>query len=327
MKQIAGYGLIHIFVMFFCGCATLDRTVPHTVTEPSYTPDIRPARLAVVLSGGALRGFAHIGVLRELRANGIEPDLIVGTSAGAIVGALYASGMTDVEMDAAAEALDRDRMDILLDWTIPKFGLFKGETIHEFIDRHAKRQEMELFPIRFAAVAVEAERACLQVFNAGDIGKAVQASAAIPVVLAPVKISERRYLDGALASPLPVRVARALGATHVIAVDVTFDPAERRFGNILESYWRTTLVMRRALAANEWPDADHVLRPALPPESRISFAGRSMLIEAGAMAVRNDLAPIRKALSTQSTIPPGVHPALRTILCPEISFGQQSATR
>lgn len=297
------------------GCEALDRTPLDTVEEPGFViPDKRPVGLAVVLSSGATRGFAHIGVLRELRAHGIIPDLVVGTSVGAIVGALFASGATDEEMQAAAQEFGSD---LFVDWSIPRFGLLHGSTIHAFIDRHAKRHRIESFPIRFAAVAVEAERACLQIFNTGDAGKAAQASTTVPVVLVPPEISGRRYLDGGLASPLPVRVARALGAERVIAVDVTFDPAERRFESILEAFWRMTLVMHRTLAVNERVDAEHVIVPMLPPESRISFASRQTLIEAGAEAVRKDLPEIRKALHSAPRVPAGtVHPVLKTLLCP-----------
>ena len=297
------------------GCGTLNRPTPHTIAEPSFAaPDKRPVRLAVVLSSGALRGFAHVGVLRELRAQGIVPDLVVGTSVGAIVGAVFASGATDSEMDAAAQALSSD---LLMDLTMPRLGLLTGRAIHEFVDHHAKGHRIESFPIRFAAVAVEAERACLQIFNAGDVGKATQASITVPVVLAPPEIAGRHYLDGALASPLPVRVARALGAERVIAVDVTFDPAQRGFASIVEAFWRTTLMMHWTLAVNERQDADYVIVPMLPPESRISLASRQTLIEAGAEAVRKALPEIREALLAPAHVPLGtVHPVLKTLLCP-----------
>ena len=311
MRQIAAA----ILALILGGCAVSTRAPPHTVEEPAYAvPAGRPVRLAVVLSSGAMRGFAHVGVLRELRAQGIVPDLVVGTSVGAIVGALFASGATDGEMLAAARDFGSD---LLVDWTMPRLGLLPGRSIHAFIDRHAKRHRIETFPIGFAAVAVEAERACLQIFNAGDVGKATQASSTIPVVLAPPEISGQHYLDGGLASPLPARVARALGAERVIAVDVTFDPAQRGFGSILEAFWRTTLMMHWTLAVNERQDADHVIVPMLPPESRIGFGSRETLIEAGAEAVRKDLPEIRKALAVPPRAPAGtVHPVLKALLCP-----------
>jgi NTE family protein len=302
------------------GCAALHPPQPRTSVDPNFVPPQRPYRLAVVLSSGTLRGFAHFGVLAELKANGIEPDLIVGTSAGAMVGALVASGLNEAELN---EAIDSMQVDYLRDWTIPRLGLLGGHSLHEFVDRRAKHHVMEEFPIAFAAVAVEAERACLQVFNAGDPGKAAQASSTVPVILSPPRIGGRYYLDGALASPLPVRVARALGAEKIIAVDVTFDPAERGFVNILEAYWRTTLVMHRALAINERADADYTLSPRLPPEFLINFGARHRMIEAGREAVRNELPSIRLALAGNAAAPAGtVHPSLVKLKCPELKLGR-----
>ena len=260
-----------------------------------------------------------MGVIRELRAHGIKPDLIVGTSVGAIVGAVAASGLTDPELASAVDSTDRD---VFMEWAKPQLGLLGGHAIHEFIDKNVKQHAIESFPLRFAAVALEADRACIQVFNAGDPGKAVQASATIPVLLSPPKIAGRYYLDGGLASPLPVRIARALGAQHVIAVDVTFDPADRPFASITEAFWRTSLVMKWALAVSERSDADFVIRPAFPAEDQITFPTRRMLVETGAQAVRNDLEAIRKALRENPPAPPGVaHPSLTTMLCPELKLG------
>lgn len=296
------------------GCALVGRHAPRTAADPSFDASLnRPAKLAVVLSAGTMRGFAHVGVLRELAANGIVPDLIVGSSAGAMVGAIWASGATAAELEAAVEAAGTGTF---LDLQTSRRGLFGGEGIHDFVDRHVKLHRIEQFPIRFAAVAVDAERSCLQVFNKGDAGKAVQASATVPVLLAPPRIGGRQYLDGALISPLPVRVARALGAQHVLAVDVSFEPAERSWFNLVEAFWRTSLVTRWALAVSEGREADYLLRPRLPPERSIGLGARRELVEAGAQAVRQHLDAIRAALAAKPLATPGsVHPALAEWTC------------
>lgn len=298
------------------GCANFMQLDPQTSAEPAFVTPNKPYRLAVVLSSGSLRGLAHFGVLSELKANGIEPDLIVGSSAGAVAGALIASGLSEEEL---ATAIDTMRFDLLRDWTIPKLGLLGGHSIHDFIDKRVKHHRIEAFPIAFAAISVEAERTCLQVFNAGDPGKAAQASSTIPVVLSPPKIGNLHYLDGALASPLPVRVARAMGAERIIAVDVTFDPAERYFANILEAYWRTTLVMQRALAVNESVDADFTLYPRLPPEYMVNFGTRHTVVEAGREAVRKALPSILQVLNGKPPAQAGsVHRSLQSLVCPEV---------
>ncbi len=306
------------------GCAHLSRPEPQTTADPVYDPaSIRPARLALVLSAGTMRGFAHVGVLRELRAQGIEPDLIVGASAGALVGALAASGASAVEMHAAVDAV---ALRGFLDLRTSRRGLLGGEGVHLFVDQHVKHHRIEEFPVRFAAVAVDAERSCLQIFNKGDPGKAVQASSTVPVLLAPPRIAGRQYLDGALISPMPVRVARALGAERVIAVDVTFEPAERGTFQIIEAFWRTSLVTRWALAVNERVDADYVIKPALLPEPLINLGTRHELIEAGAAAVRRELPAIRDALRAAPVgVAGSVHPGLEALSCAELGLRASKA--
>ena len=308
------------------GCAWLPAPDPVTLDEPRYdVGEARPARWALVLSSGAMRGFAHVGALRELEAAGLVPDLIVGTSSGAIVGALAASGLGGEELERAAMKIGRD---VFVDWTLPYTGLVGGRGIHAFVDRHARLHRIEDFPIRFAAVSVEAEGGCLQVFNAGDPGKAVQASSTVPVLLAPAEISSKRYLDGGLISPVPVRVARLLGAKRVVAIDVTFNPAERPFLNIADAFWRSTLVMHHALALNEALEADLVIAPRLPPESGISLANRRAAMESGARAVRDAVPAIRKLIDDDGSarIPFAGH-ALAALACGAVRDSLQSVPR
>lgn len=301
------------------GCAPLGSVTPETSRDPAFDAgSVRPAPLAVVLSAGTLRGFAHIGVLRELRAQGIEPDLIVGSSAGAMVGAIAASGATDAELRAAVDAAGEGGF---FDLGSPRRGLLGGSGLHHFVDQHVKRHRIEDFPVRFAAVAVDAERSCLQVFNTGDPGKAAQASSTVPVLLAPPRIAGRQYLDGGLASPLPVDVARALGALKVIAVDVTFEPAERGNFNLYEALWRTPLVTRWAIAHHERAQADFVILPTLPAEASIGMASRHDLMEAGALAVRRDLPAIRAMLLDPPRHPTGaVSAVLAGLACSELGW-------
>lgn len=241
-----------------------------------------------------MRGFAHVGILRELEGAGLRPDLIVGVSSGAIVGALAASGLPGAELEQAALGM---RSSTFREWTLPYRGLFDGQGVYAFVDSHVRAHKIEDFPIRFAVVAAEAERGCLQIFNAGNAGRAAQASSSVPVLLAPPVISGRRYLDGGLVSPLPVRVARMLGAERVVAVDVIFNPGERPFLDITDAFWSSTLVMHRALATIEGAEADLLVAPRLPPERSISLENRAAIIESGALAIRESLPALRKLIA------------------------------
>jgi NTE family protein len=309
--------LLPVASLLPAGCTLLPAAREHPIAaedEPRFVARAVPVKWALVLSSGAMRGFAHIGVIRELRAAGLEPDLIVGTSVGAAVGALAASGLDGEQLAEAGQAIG---MNVFGDLRLSRFGVIGGGGIHEFIDRFSRYHSIEEFPIRFAAVAVEAERSCLEIFNAGDAGKTVQASSGVPVVFSPASIRGHRYLDGALLSPLPVRVARALGAQRVVAVDVVFDPKERPFSNMVESFWRISLVTQWALTANEAADADIVLRPALPPEGMITFSRRDALIEAGARTTRENLSRISRLLALDPPSRDRLHSTLEKLMCPE----------
>src|SRR5260221_9238124 len=288
-------GLLSITVLAGCTLLPIPRANPtESSDELRFAAPASPVKWALVLSSGAMGGFAHIGVIQELRAAGLEPDLIVGTSVGAIVGAFAGSAIEDERLAEATQAINAS---ILGDLQLSRYGLIGGGGIHEFVDRFTRHHSIEDFPIQFAAVAVETGRSCLEVFNAGDAGKAAQASTGVPGVFSPASIPGRRYPDGALISPLPVRVARALGAQRVVAVNVVLDPKDRPFPNILESFWRMSLVTQWALAANEAVDADLVLSPQLPPEAMITFSRRDALIQVGARAVRENLPGILRLLA------------------------------
>ena len=163
--------LLPVAALLSASCTLLPVSREHPIApgdEPRFVAPAAPVKWALVLSSGAMRGFAHVGVIRELRAAGLEPDLIVGASVGAAVGTLAASGLDDERLAEAAQAIG---MKVFGDPQISRFGIIGGGGIHEFIDRFSRYRSIEKFPIRFAAVAVEAERSCLEIFNAGDAGR------------------------------------------------------------------------------------------------------------------------------------------------------------
>ncbi len=312
-----------VLLTAFAGCTSVPfvkgpQPAGDGYAEPAFArTEPKSAGWALVLSSGAVRGFAHIGVLKAFDEAGLKPDLIVGTSAGALVGALAASGLTGGEL----EALDWDLgVRLWNDWTIPRLGMLSGRSIFEFVNRTTTTHRIEDFPIRFAAVAVEADRGCLQVFNRGDAGMAVQASSTVPLMVSPPRIGGRRYLDGALASPLPVRIARALGAQRIVAVDATYDPKESSFNHIVDAFWRTSLVMRWALTAIEAAEADVLVAPRLPDSHDVRVDNKEVLIAAGEAAARAALPAIAAMLSKPPPADSGTaRAALRSMLCDDIA--------
>jgi len=181
--------------------------------------------IGLVLGSGAARGFAHIGVMRALQAHGIKPDIIVGTSMGALVGGCYATNQLDA-LEDWARSLTRRRVISYLDVTIGGSGLISGERLAQRLEESIGERAIEDLPIRFAAIATEIGTGHEVWLTRGSLPLAIRASYALPGIFAPVHLGGRWLVDGALVNPVPVSAARALGARVVIAVNMDAD----RFG-------------------------------------------------------------------------------------------------
>ncbi len=243
------------------GCAEFGDGYPATAT-PRFEPVVWPEgveRTALVLGSGGPRGFAHVGVLKVLEAAGIEPALIVGSSAGAIVGSLYAAKISAVEIEK--RALDLGFTDIA-DPAFMRPNRLIGRAMQNFINNAVNDCVIEALPRRFCAIAAPVGKSDLVAFTCGNTGAAVRASAALPSIFLPTYIAGIAYEDGDMVSPVPIRIARSLGATRVLAVDVSAfleDTPERA-----PESWRTRDAERRAIIDGEAKDADLLLRIRTP---------------------------------------------------------------
>lgn len=167
-----------------------------TVPAPKPAP-VAPPKIALALGGGAARGFAHIGVIKALEAQGIVPDIVVGTSAGSVVGSLYAAGLTGFELQKVALQMDEAQVS---DWSLPDRGVLKGEALQNFINRAVANRPLEKLNRTFAVVATDLQSGEPVVFRTGNTGMAVRASSCVPGVFQPVSINGRDYVDGGLVS-------------------------------------------------------------------------------------------------------------------------------
>jgi NTE family protein len=216
---------------------------------------VKPARVAWVLSSGGPRGFVHVGVLKALDELGCKPDLVVGGSVGALVGALYACGIRGLELERMALDLGVSEMGRL---AVAGEGRFAGTPIAELINRELRYQPIEKLATRFAAAVVERTTRKPMLFNAGNGGIAVQASSAIEGLFTPVRVRGVQYVDADLAVPLPVRMARALGAVKVLAIDASAH--EDRAPDSARRY-REGDLKKRALTEPDARAADFTLHP------------------------------------------------------------------
>jgi NTE family protein len=183
-------------------------------------------KIGLALGGGAARGWAHIGVIRALAEHGIKPDIIVGTSIGAVVGACCAGGHLD-PLESFARGLTRRRVFGYLDFNFAGTGLINGQRLCDRLDQHLGDLNIEDLEPRFTAVATELGTGHEIWLSRGRVVDAVRASYALPGIFRPVKINGRWLFDGALVNPIPVSVCRALGARYVIAVNLNFDMCGR----------------------------------------------------------------------------------------------------
>jgi len=176
-------------------------------------------KIGLALGSGAARGWAHIGVIQALAENGIHPDIVCGTSAGALVGGAYVAGhMGDLEL--WLRTLNRAAVARFFDLSLTSGGLIAGKRIINFFNKRFGDFEIESLPIRFAAVATELTTGHEIWFRTGSMLDAVRASISVPGIFEPFHLNGRWYVDGGIVNPVPVSVCRALGADIVIAVNL-----------------------------------------------------------------------------------------------------------
>jgi len=270
---------------------------PVVIAPPAPKPPPRRPTIGLALGGGAARGFAHIGVIQVLEEAGIRPDLVIGTSAGSLVAALYASGKSGTELASLAQSMDEGA---IADWAFPGRGLIRGEALARYVREHTGGLRIEQMKLPLGIVATDLDNGQGIVFRVGDPGVAVRASSAVPAVFQPVRIGAREYVDGGLVAPVPVRYARQMGAQLVIAVDISEVPDGAPTGDAVRMLLQTFSIMGRSINQFELAGADVVLRPKLQGVSGADFSARARSIKAGRDAAHAMLGELRLRIPSDS---------------------------
>lgn len=288
--------------LLLAACST---TKPPVLTAPALLPALpamvvpkaRPIRIGLALGGGAARGFAHIGVIKALEAQGIVADIVVGTSAGSLVGALYAAGFDGFALNRLALEMDEATIS---DWSVPFFssatGVLKGEGLQNYVNRTVLNVPIEHLKKPFGAVATDLNSGQSILFRRGNTGLAVRASSAVPGVFQPVKIGTHAYVDGGLVSPVPVRSAREMGADFVIAVNISSRPDSQVAVSSVEVLLQTFSIMGQTINRQELKEADIVIQPSLGAMKGTDFTSRNVAILAGEQAAAAVMPEIRQKL-------------------------------
>ena len=254
--------------------------------------------IALVLGSGGARGYAHIGAIQVLEQSGIHPDFIVGTSAGSIVGSLYASGKKANQIrDIALNMKASDVRDIRLDMK----GFFDGQKVEDYVNKQVSDMPLQSLPIPMYVVATQLKEGKKVVFNYGNTGQAVRASVSIPSMFIPTKIGADEYVDGGLVSPVPVDVARKLGADIIIAVDILAQPMYTETSNVWGLFNQNINIMQKNLAQIELKNADIVIQPDLREKVHIfDVSGRELTMQAGVDATVAQLGQIQKVFAQKN---------------------------
>lgn len=282
-------------LMSLAACKTVPLTYPDVIA-PQAT-ELAPVRaqrpvVALVLGGGRERGYAHVGVIKVLEEEGIRVDMVVGTSVGSLIGALYAGGMSAQELRQLALQLDESDVE---DYKISKSGYVSGLLLQDFVNRALKNRSIEELSKPFVAVATNLGDGRSVEFNRGNTGMAVRASSSIPGVFQPVNINGDTYVDGGVKHPVPVGVARRMGADIVIAVDISRKPQDaEKPTSIINIMLQSLRIMQQVVIQREIGDAQVIIHPKLGDTGEVDFATKLRLIEAGEEAARAAIPQIRE---------------------------------
>ena len=272
MRLLTKTLLYPLTALLLAGCATTPFN--HTAADAPYAAPLQRMSktqpvVGLVLGAGGSRGFAHVGVLKAFEEAGIEVDVIVGVSSGAVVAALHAGGMRAAELEANALAIEDND---LLDFTLFGPGVIEGGRLQAYINDMLHNRPIEALQKPFAVIAAERETSRMMIFNRGNTGLAVRASASVPKLFWPVLIRGTEYVDGGVANRVPASVARQMGADIVIAVDVS---------------WR---------GSSEAQQADVVIRPQTIRTRITDFSQKVANLAAGEEAAREVVPQVRELL-------------------------------
>ncbi len=263
---------------------------------PSLFGTSRP-KIALVLGGGAARGFAHVGVIRVLEQEKIPIDMIVGTSVGSLIGAIYASDMNSFDLEWTAFSLEKDHIfDYAFLSTFTGMGPVKGDKLEEFVKSKVKTLNIEDLKLPFAAVATDLNRGTRVVLDRGPVARAVRASSSIPGVFNPVDYQGKLLMDGGVIDNIPISVARERGADIVIAVDISENVANFNITNLVDVVLQSVNIMFNENVKYKRKDADVLITPAVGSVTMLDFTQKKQCMQAGIEATQRAVPEIRKKI-------------------------------
>jgi NTE family protein len=268
----------------------------YTKTAAVQTPAVKKQpKIALVLGGGAAKGFAHVGVIRVLEQEKIPIHMVVGTSVGSLIGALYASNPNSFDLEWLAFKIDRND---ILDFSIvySRMGPVQGERLENFVEQNLKTKRVEDTKIRFYPVATDLNTGETVTLEKGSLAKAVHASSAIPGIFVPVTFGTRTLVDGGVSDNVACDIARAKGADIVIAVNLQRDVKNYQIDSLVDIIAQSVSIMMRETTKGKLA-CDVLIEPDIKGVSMFDFTQKKQLMEEGIKAAKNAVPKIRLLLS------------------------------
>ena len=273
------------------------RTAPTPPPEPiKVEPSPKPLpKVALVLGGGAAKGFAHVGVIRVLEKEKIPIDMIVATSVGALVGAIYASERDSFQLEWLAYQVTKED---IFDFSIlySKLGPVQGEKLEEFLKTKLKVKKLEDLQLPLYPVATDLMTGETVSLERGSIARAVRASSAIPGVFVPVQFAGRTLIDGGVTNNLPIDIARQKGADVVIAVNLSQDVKNVQIDSVIDIILQSIDIMGKELLKYKRQGAEVLIEPQVGDVGTMDFSQKKRCIEEGMKAARKALPQIQQKI-------------------------------
>jgi len=279
--------MVFLFLVL-AGCTIFRTMAPEETSLPM-------PKVALVLGGGAARGFAHVGVIRVLEQEKIPIHLIVGTSVGSLIGALYDDKGNSFDLEMIAFKLEKED---LFDFSVfaSTTGPVKGDRLEQFVKEKVSREKIEDLPVPFAAVATNLNTGEPVVLTRGSVARAVRASSSIPGVFTPVQYFDMTLVDGGVVDNVPVDVARTMGADLVIAVNIGKDVVNKNTVNIIDITLQAVNIMANEISVFKMRDADVLIEPDVGAVKMMDFSTKESLMRAGIEAAQNAIPEIQEKI-------------------------------
>lgn len=280
--------ILVLFMTALSSCASLQGPPAADQSKP---------KIALVLGGGAARGFAHVGVIRALEQEKIPISMIVGTSVGSLIGAIYANDLNSFELEWTAFALEKEHVfDYALMSAITGMGVVKGDKLEEFVKSKIPVANIENLKLPFVAVATDLNRGTRIILDRGSVAKAVHASSAIPGVFSPVDHQNKLLVDGGVVDNIPISVAREKGADIVIAVDISENVINFNITNLIDVVLQSVNIMFSENVGNRKKNADVLITPAVGNVGMLDFTQKKRCMQAGIEATQRAMPEIKKKI-------------------------------